>query len=224
MANQYEDSYSVISQESGAAVKVFDRDGTILFFNAEALRICLPDQAHENEVVGRRIDELGLPQSWVDERLNLIRRATDQKQEFIFRSIWLGHQQFSWVRSLGVEEGELPRALFITRRVPAGEEADHLHDTEFRVIDSEFVELGGLEIISKRELEVLALIGQGLTAKEIAELLYRSPKTIEHHRSSLGLKLNETSRIELAMVAREAGLLVTDADRIRISLRIPEAI
>ncbi|MGJ8637026.1 MAG: response regulator transcription factor [Phycisphaerales bacterium] len=224
MTNQYEDPYSVISQETGAAVKVFDRDGKILYFNAEAIRICLPDMAHESEVIGRRIDELGLPQSWVDERLKLIQRATDQKQEFMFRAIWLGHQQFSWVRSLGVEEGELPRALFITRRIPAGEEADHLHDTELQVIDSEFAELGELEIISKRELEVLALIGQGLTAKEIAELLYRSPKTIEHHRSSLGLKLNETNRIELAMIAREAGLSVVDADRIRISLRVPETI
>lgn len=182
------------------------------------------DTTRGREITGKKMSEFGFPQEWVDEHLSLIRRVTDLGLECIFRTIWQGHQQFSWVRSLGAEAGELARALFITRRVGTGEEADHLHETEFQVINSEFTELGELELISKRELEVLALIGQGLTAKEIAAMLCRSPKTIEHHRSSLGTKLNGANRVELAMIAHEAGLSVTDADRIRVSLRVAESV
>ena len=41
---------------------------------------------------------------------------------------------------------------------------------------------------SKRELEVLDLLAEGLNTKEIAERLYLSSKTIEKHRASLMLK------------------------------------
>ncbi len=41
---------------------------------------------------------------------------------------------------------------------------------------------------SKRELEVLDLLAEGLSTKEIAERLYLSSKTIEKHRASLMFK------------------------------------
>jgi DNA-binding NarL/FixJ family response regulator len=47
-----------------------------------------------------------------------------------------------------------------------------------------------LEILSKREREVLQLIAEGRTNKEIAEILYISTKTVETHKEHLKEKLN----------------------------------
>ena len=52
--------------------------------------------------------------------------------------------------------------------------------------------------LTKREEEVLALIGHGLTNVEIGARLYISPKTVEHHVSRLLAKLGMRSRTEAA--------------------------
>jgi DNA-binding CsgD family transcriptional regulator len=60
-------------------------------------------------------------------------------------------------------------------------------------------------ILTKREEEVLALVGHGLTNAEIGARLYISPKTVEHHVSRLLSKLGLRSRTEVAaFVARGA--------------------
>ena len=50
-----------------------------------------------------------------------------------------------------------------------------------------------IERLTDRELEVFDLIGRGLTAREIAERLKLSIKTIETHRDKIKLKLEITS-------------------------------
>lgn len=61
--------------------------------------------------------------------------------------------------------------------------------------------------LSEREVEVLALIANGLTNAEIAERLYVSVRTVETHRAHIHQKLNVRTRAELVRVARDAGLL-----------------
>ncbi|MFW6335765.1 MAG: LuxR C-terminal-related transcriptional regulator [Phycisphaeraceae bacterium] len=60
--------------------------------------------------------------------------------------------------------------------------------------------------LTKREREVLALVGEGYSLPSIAEKLYRSLKTIESHRLSLGRKLRVSNRVELARIAIQMGL------------------
>jgi DNA-binding NarL/FixJ family response regulator len=55
--------------------------------------------------------------------------------------------------------------------------------------------------LSKRELEVLRLVGEGLTNTEIAERLFISPKTAEHHVGRIYAKLQLRTRTELAAYA-----------------------
>jgi DNA-binding NarL/FixJ family response regulator len=55
--------------------------------------------------------------------------------------------------------------------------------------------------LSKRELEVLRLVGEGLTNTEIAERLFISPKTAEHHVGRIYPKLGLRTRTELAAYA-----------------------
>jgi DNA-binding CsgD family transcriptional regulator len=59
----------------------------------------------------------------------------------------------------------------------------------------------GLEKLSRREREVLALLGQGLTNAEIAARLYISTKTAGNHVSNVLSKLNLRSRTEAAAYA-----------------------
>ena len=63
-----------------------------------------------------------------------------------------------------------------------------------------------LSDLTKREREVLGLIGRGLSTARIASHLHRSEKTVKSHRLALGRKLAVTNRVELARIAIETGL------------------
>jgi DNA-binding CsgD family transcriptional regulator len=61
--------------------------------------------------------------------------------------------------------------------------------------------------ISRRELEVLILLAEGLQNKEIADRLYLSPRTVERHIANMTAKTGLRTRSELiAFAARNAGI------------------
>lgn len=60
--------------------------------------------------------------------------------------------------------------------------------------------------ISRREGEVLGLLGLGRTNRQIAEELFISEKTASVHVTHLLRKLNVASRVEAAAVAQRVGL------------------
>jgi DNA-binding CsgD family transcriptional regulator/tetratricopeptide (TPR) repeat protein len=61
--------------------------------------------------------------------------------------------------------------------------------------------------LTGRELEVLALLAEGLRNADIAERLVLSPKTIDHHVSAILRKLHVTSRRAAGAEAARLGLL-----------------
>jgi DNA-binding NarL/FixJ family response regulator len=63
-----------------------------------------------------------------------------------------------------------------------------------------------LDALTRREQEVLRLIGQGLSRTQIAHTLHRSPKTIDGHRERLMQKLDIHSGPELVRFAIREGL------------------
>lgn len=58
-----------------------------------------------------------------------------------------------------------------------------------------------IETLSDREIQVLELMGKGMSTSEISQTLRRSVKTIESHRSSLKIKLGLRTGLELVRYA-----------------------
>ena len=67
---------------------------------------------------------------------------------------------------------------------------------------------GGL---TPRELEVLELVSEGLRNSDIAERLFLSEKTVDHHVSAILRKLDARTRGEASVKALRLG--ITDQDR-----------
>jgi DNA-binding NarL/FixJ family response regulator len=64
-----------------------------------------------------------------------------------------------------------------------------------------------LPAITPREQEVLQLLAQGLTAKEIGRALDLSPETVRDHMKRIYLKLDASNRVEALSQARKLGMI-----------------
>ena len=63
------------------------------------------------------------------------------------------------------------------------------------------------ESLSEREREVFQLIAEGKSNKEIAELLFISPSTVETHRARIMEKIDVHSAVEIALYAVRRGII-----------------
>ena len=66
--------------------------------------------------------------------------------------------------------------------------------------------------LTNRELEVLQLLAQGLRNAAIAQRLVVTPKTIDHHVSSILRKLGVTNRGQAGAAAAQLGMIAAEAD------------
>ena len=73
----------------------------------------------------------------------------------------------------------------------------------FRRNDKEVVDSG----ITKRELEILQLIADGLSNREIAQALFVSENTVKTHSSRIFEKLEAKRRTQAVQIAKERGLI-----------------
>ncbi|HEV2770737.1 MAG TPA: response regulator transcription factor [Solirubrobacteraceae bacterium] len=75
----------------------------------------------------------------------------------------------------------------------------------------EYLERGPQQLpedpLSPRESEIVKLIAEGLTSKEIGESLFISEKTVERHRSNVLEKLGLRDRVALTRYAVRRGLI-----------------
>jgi two-component system, NarL family, response regulator NreC len=66
------------------------------------------------------------------------------------------------------------------------------------------------EVLSERELQVLKLVAEGFSSREIAQQIFVSIKTVETYRGRFAEKLGLTSRADIVRYALEMGLLTTE--------------
>jgi DNA-binding CsgD family transcriptional regulator len=96
----------------------------------------------------------------------------------------------------------------------AASAADQLQATPLRDAVAETVSSARLSAagpgeggLTARESEIIALVAEGLTKREIGARLFISEKTVSVHLSNLMAKLNVSSRTEAVTVAHRRGLL-----------------
>lgn len=64
--------------------------------------------------------------------------------------------------------------------------------------------------LTSREQEVMRMLAEGMTTKDVARKLFISPKTVENHRTNLMKKLGLQSTVELIRYAARLGLIDLD--------------
>lgn len=73
--------------------------------------------------------------------------------------------------------------------------------------DSEKEEQKKTPIITKREVEILELIAEGMTSNEIAKKLFITLSTVENHRINLFLKLDVKNSVTLVRKGLQLGII-----------------
>jgi DNA-binding NarL/FixJ family response regulator len=88
----------------------------------------------------------------------------------------------------------------------------YLYPSAVTTLVRDYVERGGrgeeqFDVLTPRELEVLKLIAEANTSKEIADKLFISIKTVDRHRQNILEKLGMSDRVELTRYAIRRGLI-----------------
>jgi DNA-binding NarL/FixJ family response regulator len=144
-----------------------------------------------------------------DDRLAEVRiviLTTFGLDEYVFEAIRSGASGFL------VKDTEPDELIQAVRVVAAGEALLSPSVTkrllaEFATRAKEPPPAGGLDELTDREREIVALVGEGLSNQEIAERLFLSPATAKTHVSRAMGKLRVRDRAQLVVIAYESGLV-----------------
>jgi DNA-binding NarL/FixJ family response regulator len=132
--------------------------------------------------------------------------TTFELDEYVFEALRSGASGFL------VKDTEPAELIQAVRVVAAGEAL--LSPSVTRRLIAEYssrakepVAADGLDHLTEREREVLALVGTGMTNDEIAAKLFMSPATAKTHVSRTMMKLHARDRAQLVVIAYESGLV-----------------
>ena len=123
--------------------------------------------------------------------------------------------QGRWPAYLTVER-RIPDALFETVVAQSAQIADPLAtimgleeqlDVFIQHLEPLPVEKAGIDLLTEREIEVLGLLGEGMTNRGIADELVLSVGTVKWYLSQIYSKIGVSSRTQALARAREMGLL-----------------
>ena len=144
-----------------------------------------------------------------DERLAGVRvviLTTFDLDEYVFEALRIGASGFL------VKDTDPAELVQAVRAVARGDAL--LSPGVTRRLVSEFASrarrpapVGDLDLLTDREREVVALVGEGLSNDEIAERLIVSPATAKTHVSRAMIKLGTRDRAQLVVLAYESGLV-----------------
>lgn len=144
--------------------------------------------------------------------VRVVMLTTFELDDYVLRALRAGASGFLLK---GVEPSELLGAIrlvaagdallapSVTRRLLERFAALHEPDPEMR---------RRLEELTPRELEVLTLVGSGMSNSEIAEKLVLSPLTAKTHVSRVMMKLAVHDRAQLVIAAYESGLVTPSGE------------
>lgn len=145
----------------------------------------------------------------------IIMLTTFDMDEYVFRALEAGASGFllkdtppqDLIRAVHVVAGgDAMLSPTITRRMLA-----HFSDANPGTRQDKHP---GLDQLTERETEVLGAVGAGLSNTQIGMRLFMSEATVKAHVSKIFAKLDCTNRVQIAIIAHEAGLTDLDADQL----------
>jgi DNA-binding CsgD family transcriptional regulator len=200
--------WAALVEDCNAAIAIVDADGHFLFANDVLTNIISPEKG---TIVGFRYHDF-FSHDFADERVRFIRQALEFGRGITIEGICRGRFRRTMVRPIPPDANGKRRVLKVSRPASAMDATASgagrpINDLAIR---TRYDDMGPLASLTSRELDIIRLIGAGLSTAEIAKRLHRSVKTIEWHRVSLGNKLGVANRVELARIAIGAGLVSLD--------------
>lgn len=145
-----------------------------------------------------------LPEPVAREHAQYMREAIQRNKPIRVVGMLWGTMRQTLYRPIKLDTGAA--AVFVCSRLAGSEEISWLSRVHEPFVRAANDDMRGFSQLTARELEVFALIGEGLSTTEIAQRLFRSEKTVEWHRASLGQKLGASNRVQLARLAIVTGL------------------
>jgi DNA-binding NarL/FixJ family response regulator len=136
--------------------------------------------------------------------LKLLMLSMHDSEQFLFEALKAGAS--GYVLKAGADTD-------IVDAVRAAMRGDsYLYPSAVTTLVRDYVERGGrgeeeFDVLTPRELEVLKLIAEAYTSKEIADKLFISIKTVDRHRQNILEKLGMRDRVELTRYAIRRGLI-----------------
>lgn len=208
-------AFEALVSDTGADVALVDSQGKLRYLSP---RTTLWPAPVDGVAAGKSISDF-MRRDLADERLAYVRKCIETGASVALSTMWRGVRAVSTFRRVRIDGMPEPLVLITCRAIPDDIEMSTLVKPGVIMAHAQKVDLGPLATLTPREMEVLALIGQGMTTEQIAKALFRSRKTVEAHRLSLGLKLRARNRVELARVALRSGLTTTLPARLRTQRR-----
>jgi DNA-binding NarL/FixJ family response regulator len=135
--------------------------------------------------------------------IKLIMLSMHDSEQFLFESLKAGASGYVLKSAADTDIVEACRAAMRGN--------SFLYPSAVTTLIRDYVERGGadehFDVLTPRELEVLKLIAEAHSSKEIATLLFISIKTVERHRQNILDKLGMRDRVELTRYAIRRGLI-----------------
>jgi DNA-binding NarL/FixJ family response regulator len=133
--------------------------------------------------------------------LRLLMLSMYDSEQFLFQSLKAGASGYVLKSDA---DHDIVEAV---RRTMRGQ--SFLYPSAVSILVKDVVERGSedFEVLTPRELQVLKLIAEAYTSKEIAKELVISVKTVERHRQNILDKLGMSDRVELTRYAIRRGLI-----------------
>lgn len=135
--------------------------------------------------------------------------------------VYHGHRIHSTIWPIRDRKPPYNRVVVVSRSLSGHDLAAIPESAE--MVETRYIDLGPLNALTQRETEVAVLLGHGLSVPKVAELLHRSPKTIERHKSAISEKLKLHGQAELVVVVTEMGLDLDDTKLKRLPTSTSEA-
>lgn len=207
-ANRGDDEsiWLALSQTPGVGVTIMDTLGSILFINPTSELLFFNHTGTDYR--GKTVWDFH-PPAFCEERIAMIKRVVAEQRPLRIRHIYYGRRIESTLWPIHDAEPPFHRVIVVTHHQTSGPLAVDA-PSPFETIETGYIGLGPLGSLTQRELEVLVLLGHGLSVPDAAAALHRSPHTIQRHKEAISRKLDLHGQAELVSLVASVGLTISD--------------